>query len=101
MCRLLRRTRQVSEVGTQRLWLHGFGTGGVRECCALPRFALQRVLRGRPMRIRFGEGPLVDDLIEFLRRSECVAERVGKHGLEVNPRLALAPEMARLEIEGL
>ncbi len=53
------------------------------------------------MRIRFGEGPFVDDLIEFLRRSECVAERVGKHGIEVNPQLTLPPEAARLEIEGL
>lgn len=53
------------------------------------------------MRIRIGEGQLVDDLIEFLRRCECVTERVGKHALEVNPRLALAPDAARLEIEGL
>jgi hypothetical protein len=36
-----------------------------------------------------------------LRRSDCLVERIGERMLEINPRLPLLPEAARLEIEGL
>jgi hypothetical protein len=53
------------------------------------------------VRITFGERQTGDRLGEFFRRSECSVELVGEHLLEVNPRLPLLPEAARLEIEGL
>jgi hypothetical protein len=53
------------------------------------------------MRIRFGEQLLSDDLIDFLRRSECITERLTDHLLEVNPRQSMLPHAARLQIEGL
>jgi hypothetical protein len=53
------------------------------------------------MRLRFGEQPISDDLIAFLRRSECITERLTAHLLEVNPKQPMLPDAARLEIEGL
>ena len=53
------------------------------------------------MRITFSEWRTGNELSEFFRRSECSVELVGKHVLEVNPRLPLLPEAAKLEIEGL
>jgi hypothetical protein len=53
------------------------------------------------MQIRFSERQVGDDLAEFLRRSDCLVERIGERVLEINPRLPLLPEAARLEIEGL
>jgi hypothetical protein len=53
------------------------------------------------MRVRFSERQVGDDLTEFLRRSDCLVERIGARVLEINPRLPLLPEAARLEIEGL
>jgi hypothetical protein len=53
------------------------------------------------MRVRF-EGQTIDnDLLDFLRRSECVAERLGSQLLEIHPKQAMLPDAARLEIEGL
>jgi hypothetical protein len=53
------------------------------------------------MHLRFSEGQFGDELAEFLRRSDCLVERVGERVLEVNPRLPLLPEAAKLEVEGL
>jgi hypothetical protein len=53
------------------------------------------------MHVRFSERQVGDDLAEFLRRSDCLVERVGERMLEINPRLPLLPEAARLELEGL
>jgi hypothetical protein len=53
------------------------------------------------MRILFGEQRISDDLIAFLRRSECITERRTQRMLEVNPRQPMLPHAARLEIEGL
>jgi hypothetical protein len=53
------------------------------------------------MRLRFSERQVGDDLAEFLRRSDCLVERIGERVLEINPRLPLLPEAAMLEIEGL
>jgi len=53
------------------------------------------------VRITFIEGRKGHELSEFFRRSECSVELVGEHVLEVNPRLPLLPEAAKLEIEGL
>jgi hypothetical protein len=53
------------------------------------------------MRILFGEQLISDDLIAFLRRSECITERLTQRMLEVNPRQPMLPHAARLEIEGL
>ncbi len=53
------------------------------------------------MRIRFSERSVGEELAEFFRRSECSVGPAGRHALEVNPRLPLLAEAARLEIEGL
>jgi len=53
------------------------------------------------MRLTFSDGWVGDDLGEYFRRSNCVVEHVGRRTLEVHPRQTLAPELARLEIEGL
>lgn len=53
------------------------------------------------MRITFSDRRAGYDLAEFFRRTECSAELVGQHALEVNPRLPLLQEAAKLEIEGL
>jgi hypothetical protein len=55
----------------------------------------------RRVQVRFSERQVGDDLAEFLRRSDCLVERVGERVLEINPRLPLLPEAARLEVEGL
>jgi hypothetical protein len=53
------------------------------------------------MHVRFSEGQLGDELAEFFRRNDCLVERVGERVLEINPRLPLLPEAAKLEVEGL
>ena len=53
------------------------------------------------MRILFGEQMISDDLIAFLRRSECITERRTRRMLEVNPSQPMLPHAARLEVEGL
>jgi hypothetical protein len=53
------------------------------------------------MRITFDEGWVGVDLAEYFRRSDCVVDHVGSHGLEVNPRQPLLPQAARIELEGL
>jgi hypothetical protein len=53
------------------------------------------------VRITFSDERAGYDLAEFFRRTECSAELVGQHSLEVNPRLPLLEEAATLEIEGL
>jgi hypothetical protein len=53
------------------------------------------------LRITFEEGWVGVDLAEYFRRSDCVVEHVGRHGLDVNPGQPLLPQAARLEIEGL
>jgi hypothetical protein len=53
------------------------------------------------MRILFGEQQISDDLITFLRRSECITERRTQRMLEVTPRQPMLPHAARLEVEGL
>jgi hypothetical protein len=53
------------------------------------------------MRLTFSDGWVGDDLGEYLRRSDCVVEHVGRRVLEVHPRQTLAPELEKLEIEGL
>jgi hypothetical protein len=53
------------------------------------------------MRILFGEQQINEDLIAFLRRSECIAERRTQRLLEVTPRQPMLPHAARLEVEGL
>ncbi len=53
------------------------------------------------MRVTFGGQPVSDELLEFLRRSECDAERLGDHLLEITPRQEMLPHAIRLEIEGL
>ena len=53
------------------------------------------------MRILFGEQRISEDLITFLRRSECNTERLTDRMLEVNPKQPMLPHAARLEIEGL
>jgi hypothetical protein len=53
------------------------------------------------MRVRLGGHRISNDLLDFLRRSDCVAERLCDHVLEVNPRQEMLPHAARLEIEGL
>jgi hypothetical protein len=70
---------------------------GYRGCNDRPP-RLQRVWE---MRILFGEQMISDDLIAFLRRSECITERRTRRMLEVNPRQQMLPHAARLEIEGL
>jgi hypothetical protein len=63
-----------------------------------PRY---KVCREGLVRIFLGEWRMGEELGEFFRRSECSVEPVGEHVLEVNPRLPLLPDAARLEIEGL
>jgi hypothetical protein len=53
------------------------------------------------MRVRFAEQQVSNDLLEFLRRSECVAERVADRVLEVHPKQPMLRQAARLEVEGL
>jgi len=53
------------------------------------------------MRIRFADQRVSSGLLDYLRRSECVAERVGDHVLEVIPKQTMLPSAAKLEIEGL
>jgi hypothetical protein len=53
------------------------------------------------MHVRSSERQVGGDLAEFLRRSDCLVERVSERVLAINPRLPLLPEAARLEIEGL
>jgi hypothetical protein len=53
------------------------------------------------MRIRCSDRESGNDLIEYFRRCGCVADRIGRDLLEVEPRLPLLPEAAQLEIEGL
>ena len=53
------------------------------------------------MRVRFAEQQVSNDLLEFLRRCECVAERVGDRVLEVIPKQPMLAHAARLEVEGL
>lgn len=53
------------------------------------------------MRILFGEQLISEDLIAFLRRSECITERRTQRLLEVTPRQPMLPHAARLEVEGL
>jgi hypothetical protein len=53
------------------------------------------------MRLTFSDGWIGDDLGEYLRRSNCAVEHVGRRMLEVHPRQTLPPELAKLEIEGL
>jgi hypothetical protein len=53
------------------------------------------------MRVRFEGEAIGDDLLDFLRRSECVAERLGGQLLEIHPKQEMLPDAARLEVEGL
>jgi hypothetical protein len=53
------------------------------------------------MRVRIGAQQVNNELLEFFRRCECDAERLGDHLLDVQPRQAMLPHAARLEIEGL
>jgi hypothetical protein len=53
------------------------------------------------MRIRFADQRVSNDLLDFLRRSECVAVRVADRLLEVRPKQEMLPHAARLEVEGL
>jgi hypothetical protein len=53
------------------------------------------------MRLLFGEQQISEDLIDFLRRSECITERRTRRLLEVTPRQPMLPHAARLEVEGL
>ena len=53
------------------------------------------------MRVRFSEQVVSAEMLDFLRRSECDAERRGDYVLEVNPRQEMLPHAARLEVEGL
>jgi hypothetical protein len=62
---------------------------------------LARLQHEWEMRILFGEQMISDDLIAFLRRSECITERRTQRMLEVSPRQPMLPDAARLEIEGL
>jgi hypothetical protein len=52
------------------------------------------------MRVRFAE-QVSNELLEFLRRSECVAERLADRVVEVKPKQPMLPHAARLEVEGL
>jgi hypothetical protein len=53
------------------------------------------------MRVRFTEGYVTSELLDFLRRSECLAERIADSIVEVSPKQPMLPEAARLEVEGL
>ena len=53
------------------------------------------------MRVLFSEQRVSNDLLDFLRRSDCIAERLTDRMLEVNPKQQMLPHAARLEIEGL
>jgi hypothetical protein len=53
------------------------------------------------MRIRCSDHKSGNDLIDYFRRCDCTADRIGRDLLEVAPRLPLLPEAALLEIEGL
>jgi hypothetical protein len=53
------------------------------------------------MRVLFAEQQVGNDLLEFLRRSECIAERVAERVLDVCPKQPMLPHAARLEVEGL
>ncbi len=53
------------------------------------------------MRVRFSEQVVSAEMLDFLRRSECEANRLGDHVLEVSPRQEMLPHAARLEVEGL
>jgi hypothetical protein len=53
------------------------------------------------MRVHLGGERISNDLLDFLRRSDCVAERLSDHLLEVNPNQEMLPHAARLEVEGL
>jgi hypothetical protein len=53
------------------------------------------------MRVRFTEGYVSNELLDFLRRSDCLAERIADSIVEVSPKQAMLPEAARLEVEGL
>ena len=79
--------------------------GPSRACTVLwPRGCKNRFARLQDeweMRILFGEQQINEDLIAFLRRSECIAERRTQRLLEVTPRQPMLPHAARLEIEGL
>jgi hypothetical protein len=53
------------------------------------------------MRIRFAEQRVSNDLLDFFRRSECVAVRLADRLIEVSPKQEMLPHAARLEVEGL
>jgi hypothetical protein len=55
----------------------------------------------KALRIIFDQRAVGDDLAQYFLRCGCSAEPVGRHGLEVNPRLPLLNAAAKLEIEGL
>jgi hypothetical protein len=50
------------------------------------------------MRVRFAEQQVSNDLLEFLRRCECIAERVADRVLEVCPKQPMLRHAARLEV---
>jgi hypothetical protein len=68
---------------------------GVAKSCA------SAYKKDREMRILFGQQRISDDLIAFLRRSECTTERLTDRMLDVSPRQPMLPHAARLEVEGL
>ena len=52
-----------------------------------------------PLRIRLSEPLLVDDLVEFLRRREYLAEEAGEGVVEVGIARSLRHDALRLEVD--
>jgi hypothetical protein len=86
-CRISRAFRRVIRDGGSR-WRPIWKPFSLQPLC----FADEDTVAARP-----GRPPKVDSCW----RGGCSVEPVGRHGLEVNPRLPLLNAAAKLEIEGL
>jgi hypothetical protein len=53
----------------------------------------------QPQRVRVSDRLLLHDLLDTLRRAECVAEQTGADTIEVYVPRAPTPEQARREVE--
>lgn len=51
------------------------------------------------MTVEVSDSGLVEDLVGFLRRADCVAERTGMRTVAVSFAAAVPEEAARLELE--
>jgi hypothetical protein len=51
------------------------------------------------MKIRMSDLSLVDDLLEFLRSNQCVAEQLSENTLYLEPPTLPIPEAALLELD--